>query len=181
MELQSERQLPWPRQRVWSALNDPGFLQLCIPGCESMEAAGDYQYHALVLAKVGPVKARFRGQVSIADLIPPESYILRFEGQGGVAGFARGEAEVYLLELDGGGSALRYSARAIVGGKLAQIGSRLVQSTARKMADEFFDNFIAQLQRLEGGAGQPEQAQTEPEEPKKRNWKFWSDAGQGAD
>ncbi|HEX5513656.1 MAG TPA: carbon monoxide dehydrogenase subunit G [Gammaproteobacteria bacterium] len=179
MELQSERQLPWPRQRVWSALNDPGLLQQCIPGCESMEAIGDYQYHALVQAKVGPVKARFRGQVSIADLIPPESYILRFEGQGGAAGFARGEAEVYLLELDGGGSALRYSARAIVGGKLAQIGSRLVQSAARKMADEFFDNFITQLQRLEDSVDQPQQEQAEPEETEKRNWKFWNDAGQG--
>jgi carbon monoxide dehydrogenase subunit G len=178
MELQNERHLPWPRERVWNALNDPGFLQLCIPGCESMEASADNQYDAQVQAKVGPVKARFRGQVSVNDLIPLESYTLRFESQGGAAGFARGEADVHLADADGGGSILRYSARATVGGKLAQIGSRLVQATARKMADEFFDNFTAQL---EAGDGAVETVpQLDPSSTSnKSGWKFWSKAKQG--
>ena len=180
MELQSERQLPWPRQRVWDALNDPAILQLCIPGCESLEATDDQGFDALVQAKVGPVKARFRGHVSGIDPSPPESYTLRFEGQGGAAGFARGEADVQLSEADDGGSILRYSARATVGGKLAQIGSRLVQATARKMADDFFDNFITQLQ---GGDGTAAEQPPPPaaEKAKQRNWKFWSSTGRNAD
>lgn len=182
MELQNERHLPWPRERVWEALNDPAFLQLCIPGCESMEQLEDNRYDALVQAKVGPVKARFRGLISVADLIPPESYTLRFEGQGGAAGFARGEADVQLVSADDGGSILRYSARATVGGKLAQIGSRLVQATARKMADQFFDNFTAHLQAGDEStaATAVDAVQPDPAQPSsKPRWKFWSKAKQG--
>lgn len=186
MELQNERHLPWPRERVWEALNDPDFLQRCIPGCESMDAVSAHQYDAQLQAKVGPVKARFRGQVSVNDLIPPESYTLRFEGQGGAAGFARGEAEVQLSDANGSGSILRYSARATVGGKLAQIGSRLVQATARKMADEFFDNFTTELEADAGAAvvdteSLPDPASDPTQASNKSSWKFWGKTKPGAE
>lgn len=180
MELQNERHLPWPRQRVWDALNDPDILQLCIPGCESLDVTDDHGFDAQVQAKVGPVKARFRGQVSVIDPSPPESYTLRFEGQGGAAGFARGEADVLLTDTDGGGSILYYSARATVGGKLAQIGSRLVQATARKMADDFFDNFITHLEAGNDTAAVGAESQLDSSQTNNTSgWKFWSKAKQG--
>lgn len=181
MELQSDRHLPLSRQLVWDALNDPAILRHCIPGCESMDVIGEAKYEAVVLAKVGPVKARFRGHVSIADHVPPERYTLVFEGQGGAAGFARGEAEVTLLEHDDGASILLYSARATVGGKLAQIGSRLVQATARKMADDFFDKFVARLQSSDDAATEPAPSTLVEDENTKRNRKFWTNGNQSTD
>lgn len=181
MELQSDRHLPLPRQLVWDALNDPAVLRHCIPGCESMDVIDEAKYEAVVLAKVGPVKARFRGHVTIADHVPPERYTLVFEGQGGAAGFARGEAEVMLLHSDDGASILIYSARATVGGKLAQIGSRLVQATARKLADDFFDNFVARLQPSDGASAESAPPSPTAEETKKRNWKFWTNANQSTE
>ncbi len=140
MEMTGEYRIPAPRQRVWEALNDPEILKQCIPGCEELEKKSDTEFEARVLAKVGPVKARFKGKVELSDIRAPESYVISGEGKGGPAGFARGSATVRLEEVDGA-TVLRYEARADVGGKLAQIGSRLVQGTAKKMADEFFGKF----------------------------------------
>ncbi len=140
MEMTGEYRIPAPRQRVWEALNDPEILKQCIPGCEELEKKSDTEFEARVLAKVGPVKARFKGKVELSDIRAPESYVISGEGKGGPAGFARGSATVHLEEVDGA-TVLRYEARADVGGKLAQIGSRLVQGTAKKMADEFFGKF----------------------------------------
>jgi len=124
---------------VWAALNDVNILKAAVPGCESMTAKGD-QIEATVTAKVGPVKATFTGVVTISDLDPPNSYTIRGEGKGGVAGFARGGARVTLTDA-AGGTLLSYKVDAAVGGKLAQIGSRLIDSTAKKLADEFFAAF----------------------------------------
>ena len=157
MEITGEYRIPAPRRQVWAALNDPDILRQCIPGCEALERTADETLEATVLAKVGPVKARFKGKVTLSDLKPPESYVISGEGAGGVAGFARGEAKVSLRE-DGGSTVLTYAADATVGGKLAQIGSRLIDATARKMADEFFDKFSA----VAGGVAVEPPTEAEP-------------------
>ena len=140
MDMTGEYRIPAPRQRVWEALNDPEILKAAIPGCEELTKVGDNELEARVRAKVGPVSATFTGKVTLSDLNPPESYKISGEGKGGAAGFAKGGAEVKLAE-DGADTILRYSAKADVGGKLAQIGSRLIQGTAKKMADDFFGKF----------------------------------------
>jgi carbon monoxide dehydrogenase subunit G len=140
MELTGEQRIAASRTQVWEALNDPEVLKQCIPGCEALEKVSDTEFHADVTAKVGPVKAKFKGQVTLTDLDPPNGYTLSGEGKGGAAGFGKGEAKV-TLEEDGDATILRYTVDAKVGGKLAQIGSRLVDGTARKMADEFFTSF----------------------------------------
>jgi carbon monoxide dehydrogenase subunit G len=140
MEMTGEYLIPAPRAKVWAALNDVNVLKAAVPGCESMTAKGDNQIEATVTAKVGPVKATFTGLVTIGDLDPPNSYTIRGEGKGGVAGFARGGAKVTLADA-AGGTLLTYKVDAAVGGKLAQIGSRLIDSTAKKLADEFFAAF----------------------------------------
>lgn len=132
--------IPAPRQKVWEALNDPEILKQCIPGCESIEQTSETEMAAKVTAKVGPVKAKFSGSVTLSNLNPPESYTLSGQGQGGVAGFAKGGADVRLTE-EGDSTVLRYDAKAEVGGKLAAIGSRLVKGTAEKTAKDFFGNF----------------------------------------
>lgn len=142
MEMQGERRIPAPRQVVWERLNDPETLKQCIPGCESVDKVSDTEFTAKVRAKVGPVSARFAGKVTLTDLDPPAGYTISGEGTGGVAGFARGSAKV-ALEEDGADTVMRYGVQAQVGGKLAQIGSRLVDGTARKLADQFFDRFAA--------------------------------------
>jgi uncharacterized protein len=142
MDMQGERRIPAPRQTVWERLNDPETLKQCIPGCETIEKVSDTEFTAKVVAKVGPVKASFSGKVTLTDLDPPSGYTITGEGTGGVAGFAKGSAAVSLVE-DGGETVLRYGAQGQVGGKLAQIGSRLIDATARKMADEFFSRFVA--------------------------------------
>lgn len=151
MEMTGEYRIPAPREAVWSALNDPVVLQSCIPGCESLERGAENEFKATVRAKVGPVSARFSGKVTLSDFDPPKSYRISGEGQGGAAGFAKGGAVVNLEE-DGTGTILRYTADAQVGGKLAQIGSRLIDGTAKKLADEFFEAFAAKVGGVAGPA-----------------------------
>jgi carbon monoxide dehydrogenase subunit G len=142
MDMTGEQRIPAPRQRVWEALNDPTILQQCIPGCEEIEQTTPTQWAAKVRAKVGPVSASFKGKVTLSDLDPPNGYKITGEGTGGAAGFAKGGAAVRLSD-DGAGTILAYTVNAQVGGKLAQIGSRLIDGTARKMADDFFTRFAA--------------------------------------
>jgi uncharacterized protein len=141
MEMTGERRLPAGRARVWAALNDPEILKASIPGCRSLEAVGEGGYRAVAAVKVGPIAANFSGEVRLLDLVPPESYRIEGSGQGGAAGFARGGAGV-TLEEDGAGTVLRYRVKAEVGGKIAQLGARLVDASAKQMADQFFDNFV---------------------------------------
>jgi carbon monoxide dehydrogenase subunit G len=140
MEIKGERIIPAKRPVVWAALNDPGVLQRSIPGCETIEKVSDTELNATLTLKVGPVKARFKGNVKLVDLMPPEQYTIVGEGQGGVAGFGKMKATVTLAEVEGG-TRLNYVADAQVGGKLAQVGSRLIEGTATKLAQEFFDAF----------------------------------------
>jgi len=140
MELNGQKRIDAPRQKVWDALNDPRVLKACIPGCESLTQDGDSAFDAIVQAKVGPVRAKFSGRVELSDIRPPESYRISGEGKAGPAGVAKGSADVSLVE-DGDGTVLNYVVKADVGGKLAQIGSRLVQSTANKYAADFFARF----------------------------------------
>jgi carbon monoxide dehydrogenase subunit G len=141
MDMTGEYRIPAPRQRVWEMLNDPEVLAKAIPGCESLQKISDTELQAKVKAKVGPVSATFAGKVTLSDLDPPAAYTITGEGSGGVAGFAKGGARVQLLEDGPAATILKYEAKAEVGGKLAQIGSRLIQGTAKKMADEFFGKF----------------------------------------
>ena len=145
MEMSNTRLVPAPPQRVWEALNDPQTLKASIPGCEAFERDGDNAYRATVAAKIGPVSARFTGRLSLADIVAPTSYTLKFEGQGGAAGFANGEAKVSLSPAPDEQTALAYSVKAQVGGKLAQIGSRLIDGAAAKMAEDFFARFVQQV------------------------------------
>jgi carbon monoxide dehydrogenase subunit G len=137
MDMIGEQRINASREAVWSALNDPEILALCIPGCDTLEKTGDNEFTATVTAKVGPVKAKFSGKVTLSDLDPPNGYTLSGEGQGAGAGFAKGGAEVRLVE-DGDQTVLTYKVNAQVGGKLAQVGSRLIDGTARKLAGQFF-------------------------------------------
>ena len=140
MDMKGEYRIEAPRQAVWDALNDTEILKQAIPGCEEIVKTSDTEMTAKVTAKVGPVKAKFQGAVTLSDIIAPESYTISGEGKGGPAGFAKGGAKVALAE-DGGATVLTYEVNANVGGKLAQIGSRLIDGTAKKMADDFFGNF----------------------------------------
>ncbi|SEQ62942.1 Carbon monoxide dehydrogenase subunit G [Faunimonas pinastri] len=142
MELRGEYRIPLPREDVWALLNDPEVLRDCLPGCESLERTGDGGFAAKVTTKIGPVKATFNGTVTLSGLNPPTSYTISGEGKGGVAGFASGNADVNLAEEDGG-TVLTYVANAQVGGKLAQLGSRLIDATAKKLADQFFSCLAA--------------------------------------
>jgi uncharacterized protein len=144
MDMTGQYRIPAPREQVWAALNDPATLKASLPGCQSLEKVSDREFAAVVLAKVGPVQAKFNGNVTLSNLNPPESYTISGEGKGGAAGFAKGGADVTLIE-EGEVTVLTYTARADVGGKLAQLGSRLIDGTAKKMADEFFDNFSRQV------------------------------------
>ena len=139
MEMKGEQLIPAPQQAVWDALNDPGVLKACVPGCESIEKSGDNEYQVLMVARVGPVSAKFKGRLTLSDINPPSSYSISFEGQGGAAGFAKGSAQVSLSS-EGAHTRLSYEVKANVGGKLAQIGSRLVDAAAKKVADDFFRN-----------------------------------------
>lgn len=141
MDMAGEYHLPAGRATVWAALNDTGMLHRCIPGCEELERLSDTELAAKVKVKIGPVSARFAGRVTLSDIDAPNGYRISGEGQGGAAGFGKGGALVTLEEADDGGTLLKYRAEATVGGKLAQIGSRLVQGAARKLADDFFAAF----------------------------------------
>ena len=142
MEMKGEFRIAASREKVWDALNDPEILKQCIAGCEELDKTSDTEFTARVHTRVGPVSAKFTGKVELSEIDPPNGYRISGEGQGGVAGFAKGGAAVRLAE-DGGETVLTYEANATVGGKLAQIGSRLIDATARKMADEFFGKFAA--------------------------------------
>ena len=144
MDMTGEYRIPASREAVWAALNDPEVLKQCIPGCEEIVKHSDTELSAKVVAKVGPVKAKFGGKVTLSDIDPPNGYTISGEGTGGAAGFAKGGAEV-TLEADGDETVLKYVAKATVGGKLAQIGSRLIDSTSKKLANEFFGNFAEAL------------------------------------
>jgi hypothetical protein len=144
MEMKGEQLVPAPQQKVWEALNDPEVLKACIPGCESIERAAENEYAVLMVSRVGPVSAKFKGKLTLSDVRPPDSYSLSFEGQGGAAGFAKGGAGVRLSP-ENGSTRLSYEAKANVGGKLAQIGSRLIDAAAKKVADDFFRNFNERL------------------------------------
>lgn len=144
MDITGEYRVPAPRQRVWEALNDPAVLQASIPGCQSLEKVSDTEFNAIVTSRVGPISATFRGGVTLSELDPPKGYVLTGRGQGGAAGFASMRSQV-TLEAVGEETLLRYTARAEIGGKLASVGSRLVQSVARKNADDFFAAFARQL------------------------------------
>ena len=141
MTMNGQVQLPASREVVWAKLNDPDVLKNCIPGCESLEKLSDTEFQAVAVNKIGPVKARFKGKIRLTDLDPPNGYRISGEGDGGVAGFAKGGATVALTPQDGGGTQLSYHVDAQIGGKLAQLGQRLVNGAAKKMADQFFEKF----------------------------------------
>jgi carbon monoxide dehydrogenase subunit G len=144
MDMTGERRIAAPRGRVWDALNDPAVLKVSIPGCESLEKQADDKLKATAAVRIGPISARFTGNVQLSDLDPPNGYTISGEGQGGVAGFAKGGAKVHLVD-DGGGTLLSYEVHAQVGGKIAQLGARLIDASAKQMADAFFDRFSAQV------------------------------------
>jgi carbon monoxide dehydrogenase subunit G len=144
MTMSGEYQLAAPRETVWAKLNDAEVLKACIPGCESLEKLSDTEFQAVAVTKIGPVKARFKGRVQLLDLDPPNGYRISGEGDGGVAGFAKGGATVALASTDTG-TLLTYNVEAQIGGKLAQIGQRLVNGVAKKLADEFFQKFAANV------------------------------------
>jgi carbon monoxide dehydrogenase subunit G len=146
MELSGERIIPASVEATWAALNDPAILKACIAGCESLERVGDDGFVAVVAMKIGPVSARFKGNLKLTNVVPPSGYTINFDGQGGVAGFGKGSADVALTAIDATSTQLAYHARATVGGKMAQIGSRLIDATAGKITDDFFKAFEAQLQ-----------------------------------
>src|SRR3954447_2979792 len=144
MTMNGEVQLAAPREAVWAKLNDPEVLKICIPGCEELEKTEDNGFRAVAKMKVGPVSARFKGRVTLSDLDPPNGYRISGEGEGGVAGFAKGGASVALSERDGG-TLLSYDVEAQIGGKLAQLGQRLISGSAKKLADQFFVSFANEV------------------------------------
>jgi carbon monoxide dehydrogenase subunit G len=164
MDMTGEYRIPAPREKVWQALNDAEILKQCIPGCDELVKDSDTEMRAKVSARVGPVSAKFAGKVTLSDIKPPESYTISGEGTGGVAGFAKGGASVALREEDGV-TVLSYTAKATVGGKLAQIGSRLIDSTARKMADDFFGKFASVVGEAVPAAVAPPAPPTEAPAP----------------
>ena len=141
MDITGEHRVPLPREAVFDALNDPEVLGQCIPGCQTLERVGEHEFDADVVARIGPVKARFRTRIAVSNLNPPESYTLSGEGRGGAAGFATGSADVS-LEAEDDETVLRYTARIRPGGKIAQVGSRLIGGTARKLGADFFSRFV---------------------------------------
>lgn len=165
MEMSGEQLIPAPRAQVWAALNDPEILRQAIPGCREIQKLSDTEMTASVVAKVGPVQATFKGKVTLSDVDAPNGYTITGEGQGGVAGFGKGGAKVALADAEGGAATLlTYTAQAQVGGKLAQIGARLVDGAAKKMADDFFTNFN-RIVGEQAAAAAPAAAAPAPEAP----------------
>ncbi len=146
MDMQASRQLGVTQQQAWDALNDPEVLKLCIPGCDKVEATGENQYAVGVSVKIGPVSAKFAGKITLSDIVPPQSYTITFDGQGGAAGFGKGNAKVTLTPTDTG-CELAYTVHAQVGGKVAQLGQRLIDGAAKGMAEDFFKRFDQEMQR----------------------------------
>jgi carbon monoxide dehydrogenase subunit G len=141
--IEGEERIAAPLDKVWLALNDPDVLKACIPGCQNLEKKSDTEFAATVVLKIGPIKATFAGEVTLQNLNPPHSYTIAGEGKGGIAGFAKGGADVTLTDDGTGATVLRYATKADVGGKIAQLGSRLIASTSKKLAGEFFSKFNA--------------------------------------
>lgn len=163
MEMQASRTLAVSQQQAWDALNDPEVLKLCIPGCDKVEPSGEHQYSVAMALKIGPVSAKFAGKITLSDIVPPESYTIAFDGSGGVAGFGKGSAQVRLVSLpaDAAGQdscELHYTVQATVGGKIAQLGQRLIDGAAKSMAEDFFKRFDNEMQRRH-----PRAAPEEPE------------------
>jgi len=154
MEMTGEQMIPAAQAEVWRGLNDPEVLKACISGCESIEKLTDTEYAIVTTAAIGPVKAKFRGKLLLADLDPPNSYSLSFDGQGGAAGFGKGSAKVSLATV-AAGTRLSYTVKAQVGGKLAQIGSRLIDGVAKKLADDFFCAFNQKIAGPAPAAAEP--------------------------
>jgi carbon monoxide dehydrogenase subunit G len=188
MEIKGEYKIAAPRDKVFAALNDPAILQACIPGCESLEKTSDTEMKAKVRLRIGPVSANFAGKVTLSDIDPPNGYRISGEGQGGVAGFAKGGAVVTLRD-DGGATVLDYNVDAQVGGKIAQVGARLIDGTARKLADEFFGKFAATLGTppVAAVAGTASAAEPPPSPPAmpataaaQRGYRHWLVIGVGA-
>jgi carbon monoxide dehydrogenase subunit G len=146
MEMQASRQLAVTQQQAWDALNDPEVLKVCIPGCDKVEASGENQYAIGMALKIGPVSAKFKGNIELSDINPPASYKLSFEGQGGPAGHGKGSAAVVLTPNDAG-CELAYTVQASVGGKVAQLGQRLIDGAAKSMAEDFFKRFDLEMQK----------------------------------
>ncbi|MGH6625690.1 MAG: CoxG family protein [Burkholderiaceae bacterium] len=153
MDMQGSRTLAVTQQQAWDALNDPVVLKACIAGCDKVEASGDNQYAIAMALKIGPVAAKFSGKITLSDILPPSSYTLAFEGQGGPAGFGKGNSTVTLTPVNSGSSGsssgceLAYTVHAQVGGKIAQLGQRLIDGAAKSMADDFFKRFDEEMQR----------------------------------
>ncbi len=152
MTMTGEVTLPADRPKVWALLNNPEMLKSAIPGCQSLERTGENGFAAVVKMKIGPVSATFKGKVELSDITPLEGYTINGEGEGGIAGFAKGGAKVALADAEGG-TLLRYDVDATVGGKIAQLGSRLIDGVAKNMADKFFTNFASLAQNSEAQAG----------------------------
>jgi hypothetical protein len=161
MEMTGERRIPAPREAVWNALNDTEALRAAIPGCETLERTGENELTARVSVKLGPMAAKFTGKVQLTNIVAPVSYTIGGEGNGGAMGFAKGGADVSLAEAGPGETVLSYNVKAQVGGKIAQLGARLIDSTAKQMADQFFDRFAANLTAAQPAAA----AEAAPGEP----------------
>jgi carbon monoxide dehydrogenase subunit G len=189
MEIKGEYRIPASREKVFAALNDPAVLQACIPGCESLEKVSDTELKAKVRMRIGPVSASFSGKVTLSDIDPPNGYKISGEGQGGAAGFAKGGAVVTLRE-DGAETVLTYAVDAQVGGKIAQVGARLIDGTARKLADEFFGKFAAMVggpsppaapaTAADASAAEPVAVSTPPPAAAQRGYRHWLVIGVGA-
>lgn len=162
MEMSGEERIPASQADTWAALNDPEMLKACVPGCETIDLLAENEYQVLMVARIGPVSAKFKGKLALSDLKPPHSYAIAFEGQGGAAGFGKGSAQVQLAP-DDEGTRLSYQVKASVGGKLAQIGSRLVDAAARKLSQDFFAAFNEKVAALHGAPAEEAHAEYHPE------------------
>ncbi|MFN7857642.1 MAG: CoxG family protein [Acidovorax sp.] len=171
MEMQASRALAVSQQQAWDALNNPEVLKLCIPGCDKVEPTGEHQYAVAMALKIGPVSAKFAGKITLSDIVAPQSYTIAFDGSGGVAGFGKGNAKVLLVPLPANGAGqesceLQYTVHATVGGKIAQLGQRLIDGAAKSMAEDFFKRFDDEMQRRyprEAPATEPGSAPTQPD------------------
>jgi carbon monoxide dehydrogenase subunit G len=175
LELISEQKINASREEVFAALNDPEILQKCIPGCETLERKSERELVASVVLRIGPIKAKFKGQIELSNLVPPESYSISGKGSGGTAGFAKGGADIKLVE-DGGGTLLQYKVKADLGGRLAQLGGRLLDSTAKTLSKQFFEKF-RELVETAGDTAVP--AVEGPPEPARAAGKPWIWIGAG--
>ncbi len=175
MEMQGTRQLKVNQQQAWDALNNPEVLKACIPGCDRIEASGENEFSMGTALKIGPVSAKFNGKIMLTDMQPPASYTLNFEGQGGVAGFGKGTAKVNLIP-NAEGCELSYSVTAQVGGKIAQLGQRLIDGVAKSLSEEFFKRFDAETEKLYPPQAQAATAVAEPQataEAPAQGWPAW--------